>query len=427
MRPSPRFDSRPSVLISGAGVAGPTLAYWLLEGGLQPTLIERAPELRAGGYIIDFWGLGYDIAERMGLGDQLRAHGYNVRELRFLNGRGRRIGGFGAEVFEELTEGRYVSLPRSDLSRMIYGLVADRCEARFGDAISGLQAGDDGVVVAFETGGQRRFDLVIGADGLHSGVRGLAFGPEAEFERYLGYAVAAFEAQGYPRRDENVYVSYGRPGRQAARLALDDDRTLFLLVFAAEDPPRAALRQRSAQEELVRAAFGDAGWECPEILNAMASSRDLYFDLVSQIRLDHWSRGRVGLVGDAAFAPSLLAGQGSALAMIGAYVLAGELASTPGRPAAALERYQATLHKFMDDKQAAAEGFARSFAPRTALGLWFRNQVTRAFSIPGLARLTFGAGLLDRVRLPRYPELDARPPALDDLPERTTAPLGTPG
>jgi 2-polyprenyl-6-methoxyphenol hydroxylase-like FAD-dependent oxidoreductase len=151
--------------------------------------------------------------------------------------------------------------------------------------------------------------------------------------------------------------------------------------------------------------IGDGGWERPQILTAMERSPDVYFDVVSQIHMDRWTHGRIGLVGDAAFAPSLLAGQGAALAMIAAYVMAGEMASTPDQPEAALGRYEAALRPFMGEKQRSALRFARSFAPRTALGLWFRNQMTRAFSIPGVAKLTFGTGLLDRIQLPNYPAL----------------------
>lgn len=395
-----------TVLIAGAGVAGPTLAYWLLRGGLKPTLVERAPEPRAGGYVIDFWGLGYEIAERMGLGDQLRAHGYDVKELRFLDAHGRRIGGFGAKVFKELAGGNYTSLPRSDLARMIYELVKDRCEVRLGDGVAALSPDDDGVDVRFDSGAHGRFDLVIGADGLHSAVRAQTFGPERAFEKYLGYVVAAFQAEAYPRRDENVYVSYGMPGTQIARLSLRDDRTLFLLVFAADDPSTADLRDRRDQEAFIRRMIADAGWERPQIVAAMEQSGDLYFDRVSQIRLGRWSQGRVGLVGDAAFAPSLLAGQGAALAMLAAYVLAGELVSGFDDPPAALRRYEARLRGFMVDKQRSAQRFARGFAPRTPLGLWLRHQMMRTFSIPGMAKLAFGAGLLDRIQLPDFPALD---------------------
>lgn len=391
-----------SVLISGLGIAGPTLAYWLNARGFEPTLIEQAAAPRTGGYVVDFWGLGYDIAERMGLVPSLTTHGYKIRELRFVDHRGQRVGGFGVDVFRTLTDGRYVSLPRSVLAKLLYDKIEGQCETIFADTITGVEQLGDNVQVTFERMPPRRFDLLIGADGLHSAVRKLVFGVEAQFEKYIGYMVAAFEAGGYRPRDEDAYVSYGVPGKQVARFAMRNDHTLFLLVFAADRPAYIEPRNMGMQKKMLHAEFDCAGWECPEILAALDCCDEIYFDQVSQIRMDSWSRGRVALVGDAAFAPSLLAGQGAALAMIAAYTLAGELAIDAARPAIALKRYENLLRGFMSEKQRAAEGFARSFAPKSRLGLFLRNQVTKAFVIPGLAKLAFGASLLDRIELPNY-------------------------
>ena len=200
-----------TVLISGIGIAGPTLAYWLARHGFEPTLVEHSSTPRTAGYIIDFWGLGYDIAERMGLFPALRAAGYDVGELRFVNDRGRRVGGFGVDVFRSLTGGHYLSLPRGDLAKLIYDKIEGRCETLFGDSITSIEQSGDGVQVSFEHAPARWFDLVVGADGLHSAVRELVFGSEDRFEKYLGYTVAAFEVEGYQHRDEDVYVSYAIP------------------------------------------------------------------------------------------------------------------------------------------------------------------------------------------------------------------------
>ena len=176
-----------TVLISGAGIAGPTLAYWLKAGGYAPTLIEKASALRSGGYVIDFWGHGYDIAERMELLPAINRAGYRVRELRIVDDSGDRIAGFGTSVFQELTGGRYVTLPRSELSRLLFEKVEKSSEVIFGTEITGLVQSAGGVDVHLSHGGDRRFDLVIGADGLHSTVRNLAFGPQQRFEKQLGY------------------------------------------------------------------------------------------------------------------------------------------------------------------------------------------------------------------------------------------------
>ena len=392
-----------SILISGIGIAGPTLAWWLLKHGFDVTLVEKAPAARRGGYVIDFWGVGYDVAERMGLEPDLKLEGYNVSELRMVDHNGRRVGGFDATVFARLTGGRYVSLQRSDLARLIFERLEGRCETIFGDSIAGLDSDADGVTVSFDKGPQRRFAMVIGADGLHSVVRRLAFGPQAQFEHPLGYAVAAFEIAGYRPRDEGVYVSYMVPGRQIARFAMRADTTLILAVFADAARQWPAAHDLAAQKALIAAAFAGEGWECDAIIAALDHCNDIYFDRVSQIRMPAWSAGRVCLMGDAAFSPSLMAGQGSALAMAAAYVLAGEIAAAAGRPEVAFGRYERVLMDFIAGKQKAAEGFAGSFAPRTRFGITLARLLTRAFGLPLVAEMSLGRSLIDRLQLPDYP------------------------
>jgi 2-polyprenyl-6-methoxyphenol hydroxylase-like FAD-dependent oxidoreductase len=247
-----------TALVCGAGIAGPTLAYWLTRAGFAPTLVERAPALRSAGYVIDFWGLGYEIADKMGLLPQLLSEGYRIKELRIVDGQGRRISGFGTRVFDELTGGRFVSIGRSDLSRLIFAKIADDCEVIFDDTIKAIAEEKDGAQVTFEHARQRSFDIVIGADGLHSSVRRMAFGPQEQYEKPLGYVVAAFEVCGYRPRDEDVYVIHEQPGRQIARFALHGDRTLFLFVMASGlDTPDTI----DAQKSFVRDAFAGVGWE----------------------------------------------------------------------------------------------------------------------------------------------------------------------
>jgi 2-polyprenyl-6-methoxyphenol hydroxylase-like FAD-dependent oxidoreductase len=389
-----------SVLISGVGIAGPTLAFWLKAAGFEPTLVERAPGLRTGGYVIDFWGLGYDIAERMVLLADINRVGYHVREMRIVNDRGKRLAGFGTAVFEELTGGRYVTLARSDLARLLFEKVEGTTEVIFGDEIIALKEQADAVQVRFKHGGERRFDLVVGADGLHSEVRRLAFGPQQQFEKRLGYAVAAFEVRGYRPRDEDVYLIYGQPGWMLGRFTLHDDRTLFLFVFTGDSGSLPITLDQ--QKAVLREKYRDGKWECPGILDELDRTDGLYFDRVSQIRMKSWSRGRVALAGDAAFCVSLVAGQGSALAVISAYVLAGELANAGGRHEEAFGRYETLLRAYIERKQRGAERFAAIFAPNTRCGLCFRNQVMKAFAIPGLARLTVGRDITDTLQLPDY-------------------------
>jgi 2-polyprenyl-6-methoxyphenol hydroxylase-like FAD-dependent oxidoreductase len=398
------------VLISGAGIAGPTLAYWLAHHGFEPALLESAPALRTGGYVIDFWGAGFDIADRMGLLPEIRRKGYMVREVVAVNERGKRVSGFSVEVFSRITEGRYISLPRGDLAAAIFAKIDGRVETMFGDSVRSIEQTEAAVRVSFQSGTARDFDLVVGADGLHSRVRELVFGPESHFEKYLGYKVAAFEVPGYRPRDELTYVMYTEVGGQVSRFTMRGDRTMFLFIFADEDG--AVPADLKAQKARLRDRFGKSGWECPRILDALDSASDLYFDRVSQIRMnrpDHidphqepWTRGRVTLAGDAAFCVSLLAGQGSALAMVAAYILAGELHRANGDYGKAFARYEDLMGPFVLAKQEAALGFAGAFAPKSKAGLFLRNQVFKLLAFDWVANIVAKRGLLDNIALPDY-------------------------
>lgn len=286
------------VLISGAGIAGPTLAYWLDRYGFETTIVENAPSFRTSGYVIDFWGTGFEIAERMNLLDELRRKGYLVEEVSVVDRTGKRVAGFPATAFAQATGGRYVSLPRGDLAASIFERIEARVETIFDDSILRMTEGNSGVRVNFASGAEREFDLVAGADGLHSRVRELAFGPEFRFEHFLGYKAAAFEMNGYSPRSELAYVMYTEVGQQLTRFSMRGDRTMFLFTFADQDPRCGNLHEQKA---LLRQRFGASGGECTAILNALESADSMYFDRVSQIRMQAWSRGRVALVGDAAY------------------------------------------------------------------------------------------------------------------------------
>ena len=260
------------------------------------------------------------------------------------------------------------------------------------------------VHVVFESGAERDYDLVVGADGLHSRVREIVFGPENRFEKYLGCKVAAFEVAGYRPRDELVYVLYTELGQQVGRFTLRGDRTFFLFTFADEDAVGPS--ELPSQKVLLRKRFGKSGWECPQILDALDATQDLYFDRVSQIRMDDrealWSQGRVTLVGDAASCVSLLAGQGTALAMVASYILAGELHRANGDYAEAFARYQGLFAPFVRDKQKAALRFAGFFAPKSQLSLFLRNQVMKLLDISWIADLAIGRDIADKIPLPEY-------------------------
>jgi 2-polyprenyl-6-methoxyphenol hydroxylase-like FAD-dependent oxidoreductase len=356
--------------------------------------------LRTGGYVVDFWGAGFDVADRMGLVPRILQQGYRIKELRQVDRSGRRVSGFAINVFDRITGGRFTSVPRTELAAAIYDALGGRVETIFDDSVTAIEDLGGEVGVRFERTPPRAFDLVVGADGLHSQVRRIVFGEEAQFERYLGMKVAAFEVIGYRPRDELAYVIHTEKGQQIGRLSMRDDRTMFLFVFADRKPeiPNDLAGQRS----LLRERFSGSGWECPKILDALEGVDSLYIDRVSQIHMDRWTRGRVALVGDAAFCVSLLGGQGSALAMLASYILAGELKRANGDPLAAFAKYHERLGAFIASKQKAAVRFASFFAPGSQFGIFLRNQVMKLMAIPFVAQLAVGREIRDTIELPEY-------------------------
>ncbi len=393
---------RSSILISGAGIAGLTLAYWLHRRGFEPTLIEQASHLRAGGYMIDFWGVGYDVAEKMGLVPQLHRAGYKIDRLIFVNEKGGVSSELNGDALRHAIGERFISLPRGDLARTIFDTIAGKIEIIFSDSVKRIQTNSSAVEVSFRHSPSRRFGVVAGCGGLHSATRSLVFGREDQFERYLGYYAASFITTGYSRRDEHSYLSYATPGRQISRYALRGDRTAFLFVFRREQP----LQQRPDPEEtrkILWKTFGHDSWtEIAEIFDHLERCNDLYFDGISQIQMLGWSRGRSVLVGDAAYAPSLLAGEGAGLAMAGAYILAGELERANGDHTVAFSSYERRLRNLIQRKQLSARRNAGSFAPKTRIGLFARNVVLRLASNPIVSNWIMRRFLTDEFELPDY-------------------------
>jgi len=395
-------ESSMRVAISGAGISGPALAYWLHRSGHEVVLVEKAPQFRTGGYAVDFWGVGYTVAERMGILPAVRARGYTFREVRIVDERGQKVGGFSTEVLLQSMKDRFTTVPRGDLAAVIYQTIENRVETLFDNRISAIEERATGALVSFEHGAARDFNLVIGADGLHSRVRDLVFGPESQFEKQLGYRVAVFEVEGYRPRDELVFVTYSTPGCQVGRFAARGDRTLFSFLFASDrlaGPEPLNVKERKA---VLHQVFADAGWECPQVLQAMDQVSDVYYDRVSQIRMDGWSKGRVILIGDAAACVSLLAGEGAGLAMSEAYVLAGELKRAGEDYPTAYRRYEQLLRPFVEATQKSARYFASALVPKTRAGVWIRNQVTKLMAFPPLAHFFLKRGLRDDFELPNY-------------------------
>lgn len=391
------------VVINGAGIAGTAVAYWLSKLGHDVLLIERAPELRTGGYVLNLWGVGYDAVEKMGLLPKLLQLQYRSDELRMVDKRGRTRGGYPSRVLVRLAHGRIASLARADIAAAIYGALDSRVETTFNDSVVGVDDGGASVQVRFEHSSPREADLVIGADGLHSRIRQLAFGPDVDFEYPLGCHVGAFEIPGYRPRDSSLYVAHTEAGRYIARFPVRDDKTLFFMVLRDEYLKGAVPTSDAARKAALKEAFSDMGWECPAILAALEHANGIYFDSVSQVRMDAWTKGRVALVGDAAACPSPIAGEGAGFALAEAYVLAGEIHRHPTDLGLALTRYQEQVKPFVARKQEYAEKLVPSFVPRTEYGVRVRDFATLLMQLPVFPRILMGRYLHDEMKLPDYP------------------------
>lgn len=391
------------IAINGCGVGGPTLAWWLKKYGHDPVLFEKAPTLREGGYVIDFWGTGYDIAERMGIVPVLEKDAYFIRHVKTVTSRGRTTSNMSTKAFHDLTEGRYMSIARSDLARNVFD-ACQEIEARFGTSIVGMDDGKDRVLVNLSDGKEEEYDLVVGADGLHSTVRELAFGSQDRFESQIGFHVAAFVLPGYRPRDELTYISHTKPGRQISRVSLRDDQTLFLFVFSGDCLGRET-GSEADEKSILREIYKGMGWEADAILSRMSEAHDIYFGRVSQIRMPSWTRGRVALIGDAAACASLLAGEGTGLAMTEAYILAGELYKAFGNHHDAFKAYHDRLHSYVTAKQDAALGFANLFAPKSWFWLVVRDIAMNLTSVPLLGKKLLSTSLSSDLELPNYEAL----------------------
>jgi 2-polyprenyl-6-methoxyphenol hydroxylase-like FAD-dependent oxidoreductase len=339
------------VLISGASIAGPTLAYWLGKGGFDVTVVERAPAPRAGGQAIDIRGPALAVMREMGLLDQARAMRTHLKGMSMVDIDGKELS---RTKERTLSAGRLnsgdIEILRDDLAGLLLQASQPGAAYAYGDTIASLTQDDSGVAVAFEKRAPERFDLVIGADGLHSNTRHLVFGEEAPLTRPLGVALAIFTTPNLlDLRDWQLafrdatsgYVIY--PARDNREL-----RVNLGFGLAQGDDPRGDV---AAQKELVARRCAHLRGDIPRLVEAMRPARDFYFGALAQVRMESWSQGRVTLAGDAAYCPTPFTGQGTSLALIGAFVLARELTLTPGDHAAAFARCEARMRPFVRKNQ----------------------------------------------------------------------------
>lgn len=345
-----------NILISGAGVAGLTLAFWLKRYGFTPTLIEKHPTLRTGGYKIDLRGVALEIIKRMGVYPSIVENRTAIAEARFVDGEGNQVAQMSADLCGTRLEGIDLEIMRGDLCLILRKALGE-VECLFGDSIAHISEDSTGAYVEFEKSRPRIFDSVVGADGLHSTVRHLVFGEESQFARNLGVYVSVFSIPNFlnltaceiEHHSFQKFVNIYRDRK--------DSNAKVALAFSVERPFHS--RDPEAQKKLIEEVFANSVWEMPRILEAMRKSPDFYFDCMAQIRMPQWSKGRITLVGDAAYSATPMSGQGTSIAIAGAYILAGEFLEAEGDHSAAFSRYEKLMRPFADKNQALAKMSAR--------------------------------------------------------------------
>ncbi|WP_260478183.1 FAD-dependent monooxygenase [Nonomuraea sp. WAC 01424] len=378
-QPGPlRVRLRPYVLeqrlISGASIAGTSLAYWLRRHGFTVTVVERAPAVREGGYKVDIRGAALDVIGRMGLTGAVTARATDMRVATHYDRKGRPLATMDADLFGGRT-GDDVEIMRGDLNDLLYDLTRDDVEYLFGDSVTAIA--DDGRVT-FEHAAPRRFDLVVGADGMRSNVRRIAFGEDAGFVRDLGYYISICTVPNTLGldREEAVHAS---PGRTANVYSTGRDGDAKALFMWASQPLAYDHRDVGHQKDLLTEAMSGAEWEVPALLGAVRGADDFYFDLVSQVHMDQWSKGRVVLVGDAAYCASPASGQGTSLAIVGAYVLAGELARRGG-----VAGYEREMREFVRVNQELGPANVKGMVIGSRLAIWIQMRMLKLLPyLPG--------------------------------------------
>lgn len=401
--------TQPTVLISGAGVAGPSLAFWLTRNGYRVIVVEIAPGIRPGGQTVDLRGAGADVVDRMGLLGQMKARALFQRGIAWVRSDGSRRAEMPVEAFDGNGPVSKLEILRGDLVDVLYQATKDAAEYRFNSRITQLQQDRDGVEATLDDGTVLQADLVVGADGPHSAVRRMVFGPEEQFVKPLGGYNAWFTAPDTVGLD-GWYLMYQAPGLNASMRPSHDPAIAKAGLAFRSEPLDYDRRDLDAQRAMLADRFAGAGWQCDALLAAAHEADDFYFDSFAQVHMRTWSSGRVTLVGDAGYCASPLSGMGTSLALVGAYLLAGELGPADSVGAetitSALARCEMRIRPYVDKCQDLPNTIDR-YAPKSQSDIAVNAVVWRWMQRwpfrPIAAKLWFTTA--DSIALPDYPAL----------------------
>lgn len=387
------------ILISGASVAGPALAYWLNRYGHKVTIVERAPTIRPGGYAVDFRGPAMQVLERMDLIKAIKKYETRAGKITIVDKDNKKL----ASMPDAFTSGE-LEILRGDLANVFYEATKGNTEYIFDDSITHLQEDATGVTVCFNNNEPRRFDMVVGADGLHSNVRKLAFGDEEQYLHHLGIYFAIFTTPNFMDLKDMAGLYYSTLGKRTGIFSAKNDSEARASLYFASPKIKYNYKDIGLQKQLIRDRFANEQWQVPALLKYMDTASDFYFDSVSQIRMDRWSKGHVVLLGDAGYCASPMSGMGTSMAVIGAYILAGELNAAGDNNAAAFAKYEDQMRPLVSACQKMAEG-AEWFVPETKFKLWMSRQIWKILPYTPWKNMMIEMPLkaANSITLPHYP------------------------
>ncbi|UJR12502.1 hypothetical protein I4U23_016677 [Adineta vaga] len=396
-----------NILISGAGIAGPTVAFWLVRYGMKVTVIERSPQLRSAGQTIDIRGTGLEVVRKMGLEDIIRARSTQEKGINFVDRENRTQAAFPVETMDGQSFVAEIEIVRGELATLLYEQTRNDVEYIFGDKITAIVDRDDRVQASFSKGADREFDLIIIADGLNSKTRELVFESSTSPIHRLGQYTSYFSIP-YEESDGTWSRWYNAPGGRCILLRPDGQETNTTRAFLtlSSSPNGLEKLDINSQKAEMHKLFADAGWETPRVLSSMENSSDFYLQEVAQVKMDVWSKGRVALLGDAGYCPSPISGMGTSVAIVGAYILAAEIAHHEDHKNA-FASYETLLRPYITKAQSLPPGAPHFATPQTEWGIWILHKVLSVASFGirvGAARFfrKFLSPPAESIELPTY-------------------------